>query len=206
MELTEEQYKRIAKHFPKHRGNVRLSNLQVLNGWLYKHFRKCSWRNLPDRFGGGKSVFARWKYWDEKGYWVKIIGAMQKEGIVQIRLEPVTDPKMVEPEADVWIVDSWNSDYSTLQRRNEELLNEAERNSQAAHRLKWDNHELKKRLKSLERKAQKVRNLKSENEKLKEARARCLDKFFEAAARAKEADELIEENRRLKSEIERLKN
>lgn len=35
MNLTEEQYAKIADHFPRHRGNVGLDNLSVLNAVLY---------------------------------------------------------------------------------------------------------------------------------------------------------------------------
>ena len=35
MELTEDQYERIAPFMPVQRGNVRVSNLQVLNAILY---------------------------------------------------------------------------------------------------------------------------------------------------------------------------
>ena len=35
MEITEAQYARIAPYLPVQRGNVRLSNLQVLNAILY---------------------------------------------------------------------------------------------------------------------------------------------------------------------------
>ena len=39
MEITEAQYARIAPHLPVQRGNVSLSNQQVLNAILYPDFR-----------------------------------------------------------------------------------------------------------------------------------------------------------------------
>ena len=51
MEITEAQYERIAPIFPVQRGNVSLSNLQVLNAILYVAEQGCKWRGLPPRFG-----------------------------------------------------------------------------------------------------------------------------------------------------------
>ena len=45
--ITEAQYERIAPVFPVQRGNVRLSNLQVLNAMLYVAEQGCKWRGLP---------------------------------------------------------------------------------------------------------------------------------------------------------------
>ena len=47
MEITEDQYARIAPYLPVQRGNVSLSNLQVLNAILYVAEHGCKWRGLP---------------------------------------------------------------------------------------------------------------------------------------------------------------
>ena len=44
MEITEAQYLRIAPSLPRQRGNVRISNLQVLNALLYVAEHGCKWR------------------------------------------------------------------------------------------------------------------------------------------------------------------
>ncbi len=54
MEITQKQY----EHLPKQRGNVSLSNLQVLNAILYVAEHGCKWRGLPKRFGNWESVSA----------------------------------------------------------------------------------------------------------------------------------------------------
>ena len=60
MEITEAQYERIAPRLPVQRGNVSVSNLQMLNAMLYmaEHGRK---RELPNRppLGGGAPGMAR---------------------------------------------------------------------------------------------------------------------------------------------------
>jgi len=44
MEISETQYQQIAHCLPVQRGNVRLSNLQVLNAILYVAEQGCKWR------------------------------------------------------------------------------------------------------------------------------------------------------------------
>ena len=46
MEITEAQYERIAPVLPVQRGNVKLSNLQVLNAILYVAEQGCKWRGV----------------------------------------------------------------------------------------------------------------------------------------------------------------
>jgi len=46
MEITEEQYVRIKDSLPVQRGNVSLSNLQVLNAILYVAEQGCKWRGF----------------------------------------------------------------------------------------------------------------------------------------------------------------
>ncbi len=50
MEITEEQYERIKDALPVQRGNVRLSNLQVLNAVLYVAEQGCKWRGSAEAF------------------------------------------------------------------------------------------------------------------------------------------------------------
>ena len=50
METTEAQYLRIEPSLPRQRGNVSLSNLQVLNALLYVAEQGGKWRGLPKRF------------------------------------------------------------------------------------------------------------------------------------------------------------
>ena len=47
MQITQEQYEKIAKYLPRQRGNVRMSNLQLINAILYVTENGCKWRALP---------------------------------------------------------------------------------------------------------------------------------------------------------------
>ncbi len=56
MEITEEQYARIKDSLPVQRGNVSLSNLQLLNALLYVAEHGCKWRGLPKRSGNWHTI------------------------------------------------------------------------------------------------------------------------------------------------------
>jgi hypothetical protein len=47
MEITPEQFATIEHCLPRQRGNVSLSNLQVVNAILYVAEHGCKWRGLP---------------------------------------------------------------------------------------------------------------------------------------------------------------
>src|SRR5271170_2047798 len=49
MELTQQQYEKIKDSLPLQRGNVRLSNLEVLNAILYVGEQGCKWPARPVR-------------------------------------------------------------------------------------------------------------------------------------------------------------
>jgi transposase len=50
MELTESQFQRIADCLPRQRGNVGMTDLQLLNALLYMVEHGCKWRGLPKHF------------------------------------------------------------------------------------------------------------------------------------------------------------
>ena len=87
MELTEGQYERIKDALPVQRGNVRLSNLQVLNAVLYVAEQGCKWRGLPKRFGRWHTIYTRMNRWSKAGVLDKVFEKLQAEQIVRIRIE-----------------------------------------------------------------------------------------------------------------------
>jgi transposase len=90
MELTEAQYERIKEALPVQRGNVSLSNLQVLNGVLYVAEQGCKWRGLPKRFGRWHTVYMRMSRWSKAGVLDRVFEKLQVEQIVRIKLEAVS--------------------------------------------------------------------------------------------------------------------
>ena len=89
MELTHSQYERIALHLPVQRGNVSVSNRQVLNAILYVAEHGCKWRGLPKKFGNWHTIYTRMNRWSKNGMLDRVFEYLQREQIVRIKLEAV---------------------------------------------------------------------------------------------------------------------
>jgi transposase len=89
MELSESQYLQIAHCLPRQRGNVRLSNLQVLNAILYVAEHGCAWRSLPKRFGPWHTVYTRMMRWAKSGVLDRVFEQLQHQQIIQIKVEVI---------------------------------------------------------------------------------------------------------------------
>ena len=101
MEITFEQYGQIEGYFPTQRGNVKNGNLQVLNAILYVAEHGCKWRGLPKRFGRWHTIYTRMSRWAKNGVLDRIFEALQRENIIQIRVEAVSlDSTMVKVHPD----------------------------------------------------------------------------------------------------------
>ena len=101
MEITAEQYSMIKGYFPTQRGNVKNGNLQVLNAILYVAEHGCKWRGLPKRFGRWHTIYTRMSRWAKNGVLDRIFEALQRENIIQIRVEAVSlDSTMVKVHPD----------------------------------------------------------------------------------------------------------
>ena len=90
MELTQDQYERVAPLLPVQRGNVRIPNLQVLNAILYVAEHGCKWRGLPPRFGRWHTIYTRMNRWAKSGVLDRVFEYLQREQIVRVRLEAVS--------------------------------------------------------------------------------------------------------------------
>ena len=87
MEITVEQYEKIKDSLPLQRGNVKLQNLDVLNGILYVAEQGCKWRGLPLCFGKWHSVYTRMNRWAKNGVLDRVFEKLQTEQIVRIKIE-----------------------------------------------------------------------------------------------------------------------
>jgi transposase len=87
MEITEKQYARIKDSLPVQRGNVSLTNLQVLNAILYVAEQGCKWRGLPKRFGRWHTIYMRMNRWAKNGVLDRVFEQLQVEQIVRIKIE-----------------------------------------------------------------------------------------------------------------------
>ena len=90
MEITEAQNQRNEHSLPRQRGNVSLTNLQVLNAILYVAEHGCKWRGLPKRFGRWHTIYTRMNRWSRSGVLDRVFTELQREQIVRVRIEAVS--------------------------------------------------------------------------------------------------------------------
>ena len=72
---------------PVQRGNVSLTNLQLLNALLYVAEHGCKWRGLPKRFGKWHTIYTRMNRWSKNGTLDRVFEKLQLDQIVHIRIE-----------------------------------------------------------------------------------------------------------------------
>lgn len=87
MQITAEQFEKIAECFPRPRGNVCFDHLQVLNAILYVAEHGCKWRGLPKHFGNWHSIYTRMNRWSKNGVLDRIFERLQKERLIRIKVE-----------------------------------------------------------------------------------------------------------------------
>jgi transposase len=90
MEITSVQFARIEPFLPVQRGNVSLSNLQVVNAILYVAENGCKWRALPKRFGNWHTIYTRMNRWAKAGVLDRLFEELQHQQLVRIRIEAVS--------------------------------------------------------------------------------------------------------------------
>ena len=72
------------------RGNVSLSNLEVLNAILYVAEHGCKWRGLPPRFGNWHTIYTRMNRWARAGVLDRVFAALQDQQIIRIKIEALS--------------------------------------------------------------------------------------------------------------------
>lgn len=87
MELSPEQFERIAHCFPKPRGTLKYPHLKVLNAILYIAENGAKWRRLPPALGHWHTVYTRMRAWAKNGVLARVFEALQQEQIIQIKIE-----------------------------------------------------------------------------------------------------------------------
>ena len=87
MQITPEQFQLLAPCLPKQRGNVSLTNLQVLNAILYVAEQGCKWRALPAHYGKWHTIYTRMNRWAKNGVLDRVFEQMQRLRIARITIE-----------------------------------------------------------------------------------------------------------------------
>lgn len=90
MEITDSQYLHIAESLPRQRGNVSLTNQQVLNAILYVAEHGCKWRGLPKHLGNWHTIYTRMNRWSKAGVLDRVFARRQQEQILAIKFEVVS--------------------------------------------------------------------------------------------------------------------
>ena len=90
MQITAEQCSRIEAFLPVQRGNVSLTNLQVVNAILYVAEHGCKWRGLPKRFGNWHTIYTRMNRWAKAGVLDRLFEELQHQQLVRIKIEAVS--------------------------------------------------------------------------------------------------------------------
>ena len=90
MRITSAEFKVIEDLLPKQRGNVSISNLQVLNAILYVAEHGCKWRGLPKKFGNWHTIYTRANRWAKQGVLDHVFAALQENDIINIQVDHVS--------------------------------------------------------------------------------------------------------------------
>ena len=90
MQLTQDQYERIATALPVQRGNVSMTNLNTLNAILYVLENGCKWRHLPEKFGVWHTVYTRMNRWSKNGVLDRVFECLQREHILNFDIRAVS--------------------------------------------------------------------------------------------------------------------
>jgi transposase len=90
VEINEHQYLRLADCLPRQRGNVSLSNLEVLNAILYVAEHGCKWRGLPKPLGNWHTIYTRMNRWSKAGVLDRVFARLQQAQIIAIKFEVVS--------------------------------------------------------------------------------------------------------------------
>jgi len=81
MNLTDKQLAAAEQLLPRQRGNVQISNRQVLAAVLHVQRSGCSWRQLPERFGNWHTIYTRVRRWSNSGVMAKVLRALDAEAV-----------------------------------------------------------------------------------------------------------------------------
>ena len=90
MEITAEQFARIEHCLPRQRGNVSMTNLQMLNAILYVAEQDCKWRALPNKFGNWHTIYTRMRRWQKAGVLDTMFEHLQRAQVVCIHIEAIS--------------------------------------------------------------------------------------------------------------------
>jgi transposase len=87
MEITVQQYERIAHCLPKPRRAHTVDNVRLLNAFLFVLEHGCKWRGLPKEFGNWHTIYTRMNRWAKSGVLARVFECLQRENIIGIEIK-----------------------------------------------------------------------------------------------------------------------
>ena len=83
--LTDEQMARLRPYFPKSHGKPLVDDRRVLSGINFVNRNGLQWRDAPSDYGPHKTLYNRWKRWDDLGVFFRMM-----EGLAAADADPKT--------------------------------------------------------------------------------------------------------------------
>ena len=81
-ELTDPQWELVQPLLPPQRprtGRPALDHRLIVNAILWLTRTGAPWRDLPERYGSWKTVYSRFRRWNQQGIWDQVFHALLEE-------------------------------------------------------------------------------------------------------------------------------
>src|SRR5215218_5011526 len=88
--LTDAQWARLRPLLPppsQGRGRPRIDDRLIVEGIIWRLATGAPWRDLPERFGSWRTVYSRFRRWQQAGVWDRVLRALQSEAAYDDRLD-----------------------------------------------------------------------------------------------------------------------
>src|SRR5829696_7522770 len=80
--LTDGQWERLRPLLPpppRSRGRPRRDDRLIVEGILWRLATGVPWRDLPERFGSWRTVYSRFRRWQQAGVWERALATLQAD-------------------------------------------------------------------------------------------------------------------------------
>jgi transposase len=80
--LSDEQWARLRPLLPpppQGRGRPRTDDRLIVDGIIWRLATGVPWRDLPARFGSWRTVYSRFRRWQQAGVWERALASLQAE-------------------------------------------------------------------------------------------------------------------------------
>src|ERR687894_374036 len=85
-ELTDEEWATLEPLLPPSRpatGRPNKNHRTILNGILWILRTGAPWRDLPERYGSWRTVYSRFRRWQQAGVWDRVLRALQSTAAIR---------------------------------------------------------------------------------------------------------------------------